>query len=99
MRELFGFPSTASGLFVTGTSMANFIALLVARTAHLGSRRNGRIGGRHASRLYVGCAHGCLAKACDMAGLGSGALQKIPVNRQHQIDLNAPFTCHCSRPR
>ena len=39
MRELFGFPDTASGLFVTGTSMANLIALLVARTEAIGHRR------------------------------------------------------------
>src|SRR6201996_5497239 len=37
MAELFGFPETASGLFVTGTSMANLIAVLAARTAALGS--------------------------------------------------------------
>ena len=30
VRELFGFPDTATGLFVTGTSMANLIGLLVA---------------------------------------------------------------------
>ncbi|MDE2354821.1 MAG: cytochrome D ubiquinol oxidase subunit I, partial [Betaproteobacteria bacterium] len=30
MRDLFGFPERSSGLFVTGTSMANFIAVLVA---------------------------------------------------------------------
>ena len=36
MRQLFGFPATASGLFVTGTSMANLIAVLVARDAALG---------------------------------------------------------------
>ena len=33
VRELFHFPETASGLFVTGASMANLIAVLVARTA------------------------------------------------------------------
>src|SRR5215467_9427242 len=43
MADLFGFPDTASGLFVTGTSMANLIAVLVARTAALGvsARRRG----------------------------------------------------------
>src|SRR5439155_26248305 len=43
MRTLFGFPESASGLFVTGTSMANLIAVLVARTAALGTgvRRKG----------------------------------------------------------
>src|ERR1700720_954098 len=36
MAELFGFPATATGLFVTGTSMANLIGVLVARTSTLG---------------------------------------------------------------
>ena len=36
MRELFNFPETASGLFVTGTSMANLMAVLIARTTALG---------------------------------------------------------------
>ena len=38
-RQIFGFPESASGLFVTGTSMANLIGVLVARTAALGQRR------------------------------------------------------------
>src|SRR5271154_881324 len=36
MREAFDFPAEASGLFVTGTSIANFIGLLVARDRRLG---------------------------------------------------------------
>ena len=35
-RELFGFPQGSSGLFVTGTSQANFMGLLIARTRALG---------------------------------------------------------------
>ena len=41
MRAMFGFPAEASGIFVTGTSMANLMAVLVARTAALGSIRRG----------------------------------------------------------
>src|SRR5579885_2952980 len=43
VRQMFGFPATASGIFVTGTSMANLMAVLVARTAALGksSRQHG----------------------------------------------------------
>ena len=55
MRQIFDFPSTATGLFVTGTSMANLIGVLVARTAALGVsvHRNGLSGGD-------GCArHAC----------------------------------------
>lgn len=46
VRELFGFPATASGLFVTCSSMANLISVLVARTAALGAgvRRSGLTG-------------------------------------------------------
>ena len=36
VREIFGFPQGATGLFVTGTSMANLIAVLIARDAALG---------------------------------------------------------------
>jgi aromatic-L-amino-acid decarboxylase len=35
-RDLFGFPVSASGLFVTGTSAANLMGVLVARTRALG---------------------------------------------------------------
>jgi aromatic-L-amino-acid decarboxylase len=31
MRTLFGFPAEATGLFVTGTSMANFLAVVTLR--------------------------------------------------------------------
>src|SRR3546814_7943432 len=34
MRELFGFPKTASGVFVTGTSMANFVSVLIRSEEH-----------------------------------------------------------------
>jgi len=43
MQHLFGFPDNSSGIFVTGTSIANLIGLWVARTATLGEkvRENG----------------------------------------------------------
>ncbi len=36
MRELFRFPDTATGLFVTGSSMANLMAIWIARYQALG---------------------------------------------------------------
>ncbi len=90
MGDLFGFPEEASGLFVTGTSMANFIALLVARTAALGaaSRQNGVAASDLRLTAYASCgAHGCIAQAMDLAGLGSGALRRIPVNARFEMDL------------
>jgi aromatic-L-amino-acid decarboxylase len=92
MRELFGFPVGASGVFLTGTSMANFIGLLVARTSFLGDkvRRDG-LGDEGGSLVAYAsvAAHGSIARAMEMSGLGSSALRKIPVNRHHQIELAA----------
>lgn len=92
VRELFGFPDSASGLFVTGTSMANLIAVLVARTdaIGLGVRRRGIAAGVQRLIAYTSAgAHGCIAQAMDLAGLGSDQLRVIPVNGQHQIDIPA----------
>ena len=92
MRELFGFPDTATGLFVTGTSIANFIALLVAKTGTLGleSRSTGMGNEAVKLRAYTStAAHGCIAKACEISGLGSNALRKIRVNQDYQIDATA----------
>ena len=77
-RAMFGFPSEASGIFVTGTSMANLMAVLVARTAALGqSVRQRGVGDEGASlTAYTStAAHGCVAKAMDLAGFGSDALR------------------------
>ncbi len=92
MRELFGFPETASGLFVTGTSMANLIAILVARDAALGFdiRRAGVAAKPKRLTAYASVtAHGSLRRALDFCGLGSDALRLIPVDSRHRIDLGA----------
>ena len=92
MGSIFGFPSEASGIFVTGTSMANLMAVLVARTAALGQsvRRRG-LGdeGAFLTAYTSTAAHGCIAKAMDLAGFGSDALRCIGVDRSHRIDVAA----------
>jgi len=87
--QLFGFPATATGLFVTGTSMANMLGVLVARADAfgLGVRRKGV--GAYKKRLTAyasAAAHGCIAQAMDLSGLGSDALRLVPTNERQQID-------------
>ncbi|MFL6671847.1 MAG: pyridoxal phosphate-dependent decarboxylase family protein [Massilia sp.] len=92
MRQLFGFPDSASGIFVTGTSQANFMAVLIARAAFLGAavRQSGLPAHAGTMVAYTSvAAHGCLDQAMDMSGLGAAALRKIPVNDRHQLDLAA----------
>jgi aromatic-L-amino-acid decarboxylase len=92
VRAMFGFPAEASGIFVTGTSMANLMAVLVARTAALGQAVRQRGVGEEGVVLtaYTStAAHGCITKAMDIAGLGSGALRSIEVDQSHRINVAA----------
>src|SRR5260221_5303460 len=92
MRDLYGFPEGASGLFVTGTSMANLIAVLVARTAALGPRvrQNGVALQDAPLRVYTSAAsHGCIAQAMDLSGLGTDALRRMPTDGVQRMDLIA----------
>jgi glutamate/tyrosine decarboxylase-like PLP-dependent enzyme len=96
MRELFGFPATASGLFVTGTSSANHQALLVARTALLGA--GVRASGIQASGLRLTAyasveSHVSVVAALDYAGIGTDALRMIPVNDRYEVDVSALADC------
>jgi len=90
-RRLFDFPETASGLVVSGTSMATFIALTVARYAkadydvrHLGVQPG-------KSRLvgYTSAeAHSCIARTFDYMGIGQDALRLVPVDDHYRMDIH-----------
>jgi glutamate/tyrosine decarboxylase-like PLP-dependent enzyme len=91
-RELFGFPDAASGLLVTGASMANFIGVLVARNQALGPqvRRAGVAADPRRLTAYASAAaHSCVVRAMEMAGLGAESLRLVPINARHQIELSA----------
>jgi aromatic-L-amino-acid decarboxylase len=91
MRELFAFPDTASGVFVTGTSMANLMGLLVARTSVLGRQvRSAGLPGQGARLVAYtsSAAHGCIAQAMDIAGIGTAALRRIPVDADHKLRID-----------
>ena len=91
-RRIFGFPREASGIFITGTSMANLMAVLVARTAVLGQDARQRGIGSEGALLtaYTSkAAHGCIKQAMDLAGFGSDALRSIGTDRSHRIDVAA----------
>ncbi len=95
MADLFGFPDSAGGVFVTGSSMANLVGLLVARTWALGraSRQLGlergvaQSGGGPLVAYTSQAAHGCIAQAMAMAGLGTDALRLVPVDAEHRMDI------------
>jgi len=91
-RELMGFPEGASGLLVSGGSVANLVGLTVARDRRAG----GNVGeaGVHAlpQPLRVYCSsetHNSIDKAMGVLGLGTSALCRVPVDDAFRIDIAA----------
>jgi aromatic-L-amino-acid decarboxylase len=92
IRKIFGFPESATGLFVTGTSMANLIATVIARDVALGFevRQDGVLQAQKRLTAYASKAvHGCIAKAMDISGVGSDSLRRIATDGRHRIGLDA----------
>ncbi len=90
MAALFGLPETTGGLLVTGTSIANLIGVLIARTAALGTKvRSAGVGPARLTAYTSAAAHGCIPRAMDMAGLGTDALRLIPADAEGRISLPA----------
>ncbi len=90
-RDLFGFPPESSGVMTVGTSTANLIAVLVARTRALGTdvREEGLSGGARLVGYASTATHGCVRRAFEIAGLGSAALRVLPTDTLHRADPQA----------
>lgn len=90
IKEMIGFPASASGVLTSGCSAANLIGLTVARNTKAGYdlRRKGLqdISGKMV--LYASEEiHSSIQKAVELLGLGSDALRLVPINDHFQIDL------------
>ncbi|HVA34397.1 MAG TPA: pyridoxal-dependent decarboxylase, partial [Candidatus Baltobacteraceae bacterium] len=87
-RELFGFPGHASGVLTVGTSAANLIAVLVARTRACGRsvRENGIFGLERLVGYASSATHGCVRRAFEIAGFGSASLRVVPTDTLHRTD-------------
>ncbi len=87
---MLGLPPGTTGLLVTGSSIANLIAVLTARRAALGPRvRSEGLRDAALTAYAATSAHGCVPRAFDMAGLGTDALRLIPVDAAQRINLSA----------
>ena len=90
-KEMLGYPAEASGLLVSGGSMANLVGLTVARNskAEFDLRTHGVHATPRKMTLYGSQeTHSSVQKAIELLGLGSNAFRQIPVNSDFQIDLS-----------
>jgi len=90
-RQLMGFPEGASGLLVSGASMANLHGLAVARNRRAGFdvRRVGLASGPPLTLYASKETHSSVVKAVELLGLGRQALRLLPTGADFRLDVDA----------
>ncbi len=89
-KEMMGFSEQATGMLVSGASIANITSLIVARNAVSGKMKEDGLYSVN-KKLVAYCStetHNCVTKAIEVIGLGNNQLRKIGVNDKFEIDIN-----------
>ena len=92
LKEMMGYPASASGTLVSGGSMANLIGLTVARNQMSGiDLRELGLGALKAPLRFYGSdqIHSCHQIAVEAMGLGHQALRRISTDAACRMDIAA----------
>lgn len=92
LKDLMGFPASAGGTLTSGGSMANMVALTVARNAMAGVdvRMDGVTDLPQPLRFYASDqVHSAHQKSVETLGLGSRALRLVPTDADYRMDVAA----------
>lgn len=91
-KAMFDFPAGASGLLVSGGSMANLVGLTVARDTKAGFNvMDEGVQQSHRQLTVYGSSetHSSVEKAVQVLGLGNKSFRRVKVNKDFQIDIPA----------
>ena len=92
LKELLGYPATASGILTSGGSMANILGVAVGldATAGFDLAEHGLAAAPKRLVLYASQeTHFSIDKAVRLLGLGRSAYRKLPVDARYRIDIQA----------
>jgi glutamate/tyrosine decarboxylase-like PLP-dependent enzyme len=88
-KQMFGFPEEATGILLSGGSIANITALIVARNNFDNSiRTKGLTAVNRQMVIYASSeTHTCVRKAVEVIGIGSDYLRAVPVDAHYRISI------------
>src|SRR6202165_5653168 len=90
-KQMLGYPADSTGILVSGGSVADVTALIVAPNTFKDGIIKKQGLKSFEGQLVMYCSqevHNCVFKAVETIGIGSDYLRKIPVNDAYQIDLD-----------
>ncbi|NEP58797.1 MAG: aminotransferase class I/II-fold pyridoxal phosphate-dependent enzyme [Symploca sp. SIO2G7] len=88
IAQLFGLGANANGVLVSGGSLANLQALIVARNTIFNIFENGIPPGKQPVFLVSEVAHTSFQKAAMVMGLGTRAAISVATNQNSQMDID-----------
>jgi aromatic-L-amino-acid decarboxylase len=92
LAEMLEYPSNASGLLVSGGTVANLIGVATARNHLAGTNvRQTGVDPSLSGRLTVYgsvATHGWVERCCDLMGLGADGFRKVPVDSHDRIRID-----------
>ncbi len=87
-KELLHFPSDATGMLVSGGSIANITGIIVARNAYSNIRATGLQGQTRKMVMYCSSeTHSCVMKAAEVTGIGSDNVRKVTIDADFRMQI------------
>lgn len=89
-KSMLAYPKEASGIILSGGSMANITGLTIARNASDERIRSEGVGISGKPLVFYASeeTHSCQQKAAEVLGIGSKGLRKIPVDDQYRMRID-----------
>jgi aromatic-L-amino-acid decarboxylase len=89
-KQMFGFPTSATGILLSGASIANITALITARNQHNKNIRHHGLRAVNAQLVVYASSetHSCVKKAVEVIGIGSHYLRLVPVDAHYRIRID-----------
>ena len=86
LKKLCGFPKKSGGIFTSGGSMANLMAIVTAKKVKINNHENGVV-------YYSSQTHSSVSKALRILGFDNSQMRPIGINSHFQMEVDELELC------